>query len=405
MAGPMTQTIASRNEETSMLAFRLLPIALFSLMLTAVPAAAGTITMIHHFKGSGDGAHPVSDLLVAGSLLYGTTQAGGSHWSGIGVDATGGTLFRFNPATGKVAILHSFGASGDGALPAPESLVKIGSKLYGTTMLGGSSAAGTIFSYDLTTHIEKVEYSFGNVPDGQQPIAGLVNVGGILYGTTSIGGSTGVGGTIFKFDPATGHESVVFSFNPVLGAWVPKAGLLPIAGVLYGTTTAGGTGGTIFKYTPSTNQFAVLHTFAGGNSDGRLPQAKLINIGGRLFGTTGIGGKQSSGTLFRFTLATGKLAVLHSFGPLPDGLTPSARLFNVAGKLYGTASQGGVSGQGVVFTYDTTTSSYAVGDSFLPTEGAIPLSGLTPFNGLFYGLADAGGPTAPSYGTLYSYTP
>lgn len=366
-------------------------------------ANAGTLAMLHHFHGGGDGVHPVSDLRQVGTLIYGTTQAGGSHWSGAGVDATGGTIFRYNAATKQLAIVHSFGGTGDGAVPGPEAMIRLGSKLYGTTQLGGQTHFGTIFSYDINTHLEKVEYSFGTMPDGQTPLGGLVNVGGILYGTTSAGGSTGVGGTIYKFDPATHHESVVFSFKPTLGAMVPKSGIIDANGAFYGTTYSGGVGGTVYSYTLATKKFLVLHSFAGG-TDGQFPQAKPLLLNGRLYGTTQIGGKNSMGTLWRLVLSTKLTTVLHPFGPIPDGMTPSASLVNVSGKLYGTTSQGGLNGGGTVFSFNTATSSYAKAADFTPNTGVLPLSALTPYAGRLYGLADGAGGT-PSYGTLYSFTP
>ena len=58
---------------------------------------------------------------------------------------------------------------------------------------------------------EKVVWSFGSGTDGQTPEAGLINESGVLYGTTSFGGAKGEG-TLFSIDPATGAETVLYSF-------------------------------------------------------------------------------------------------------------------------------------------------------------------------------------------------
>ena len=65
---------------------------------------------------------------------------------------------------------------------------RIGS--YGTTYYGGAYAPGCIFSIRITRggHVtEELLHSFSG-PDGDYPIAGLIDVKGVLYGTTVSGG-------------------------------------------------------------------------------------------------------------------------------------------------------------------------------------------------------------------------
>jgi uncharacterized repeat protein (TIGR03803 family) len=47
---------------------------------------------------------------------------------------------------------------------------------------------------------EKVLHSFGYGSDGATPLAGLIDVKGTLYGTTSAGGKDG-DGTVFALTP------------------------------------------------------------------------------------------------------------------------------------------------------------------------------------------------------------
>src|SRR5438309_214274 len=61
---------------------------------------------------------------------------------------------------------------------------------------------------------ETILYSFcsqRNCTDGKWPRAGLIGVNGMLYGTTSEGGTLG-GGTVFAIDPNTGAETYLHSF-------------------------------------------------------------------------------------------------------------------------------------------------------------------------------------------------
>jgi uncharacterized repeat protein (TIGR03803 family) len=63
-------------------------------------------------------------------------------------------------------------------------------------------------------------------------------VKGKLYGTTESVGANG-GGTVFSFDPNTGTETVLYSFcgqENYADGFVPGAGLLNVKGILYGTT-------------------------------------------------------------------------------------------------------------------------------------------------------------------------
>ena len=46
----------------------------------------------------------------------------------------------------------------------------------------------------------------------------------------------------------------------------------------------------------------------------------------------------------------GKETVLHSFGPLPDGQLPIAKLLFYDGTLYGTTAHGGENNAGTVFS-------------------------------------------------------
>lgn len=99
---------------------------------------------------------------------------------------------------------------------------------------------------------EKVLWSFGNGADGAYPEASLINVNGVLYGTTETGGIRSAG-TVFSLDPSTGVEKVLHSFcskrNCGDGAY-PVAGLIDVDGTLYGTTPGGGTyqSGTVSPY-------------------------------------------------------------------------------------------------------------------------------------------------------------
>jgi uncharacterized repeat protein (TIGR03803 family) len=108
---------------------------------------------------------------------------------------------------------------------------------------------------------------------------------------------------------------------------------------------------------PAAPSFTVLHSFAGPPTDGAFPFADLIrDASGNLYGTTAEGGSACGigcGTVFKVS-PTGTETVLHSFrdGSAGDGALPyygSRLVQDAGGNLYGTTSQGGAHGAGVIF--------------------------------------------------------
>jgi uncharacterized repeat protein (TIGR03803 family) len=146
--------------------------------------------ILHTFgETEADGTHSSADLIDVKGVLYGTTSSGGSHGAG--------TVFSIT-TSGQETVLHSFGGPGDGAEPTAR-LLDVNGTLYGTTSTGGYNYGGTVFSISLDGSTEKVLHSFDDpytTPEkgGATPRAGLIYVNGLLYGTTSQGGAIVCGG-------------------------------------------------------------------------------------------------------------------------------------------------------------------------------------------------------------------
>jgi uncharacterized repeat protein (TIGR03803 family) len=315
-------------------------------------------------------------------------------------------------ATVTEIVLHSFGASGDGVQPVAK-LLNVNGVLYGTTYAGGDPrcrifGCGTIFKIT-TAGAETVLHSFDGQPHGQYPEAGLTNVNGLLYGTTNQGGVSDIG-TVFKIKPSGASYAVLHNFARLTSDGAYPNGLIYVGGTLYGTTFRGGThgSGTVFKVTTAGVE-TVLHSF-GSKSDGQCPYAGLTNVNGALYGTTGGGGgtecgRFGCGTIFKITTA-GVKTLLHSFAE-SDGSTPRAALTNVGGTLYGTTYGGGTHGAGTVFKITTAGTSYSVLHNFGGgTDGAYPYAGLIDVNGTLYGTTSVGGAgCSPECGTVFKIKP
>jgi uncharacterized repeat protein (TIGR03803 family) len=224
--------------------------AIFSLTTT------GKEKQIYAFGNPPDGNDPHAGLINAGGTLYGTTIFGGRGSNCVNGSSGCGTVYSI---TGKGAekVLYSFSGGADGSQPyaAPLSVRGV---LYGTTSEGGATGNGVVFK--LTQDgAETVLHSFASGVDGAYPLTGLIDVKGVLYGTTSAGGGTGCGGagcgTVFAIN-AKGAEKIIYAFQGGADGSNPN-GLLEVGGVLYGTTSAGGGTacngigcGTVFKIEP-----------------------------------------------------------------------------------------------------------------------------------------------------------
>jgi len=287
-----------------------------------------------------------------------------------------GTVFELTPSGSgwTETVLYNFVNLDDGVVPIGPVLFDKEGNLYGLAQQGGDLGHGTVFelSPDPTGGwAKKTIYAFSGGSDGISPNGALVADGkGNLYGVTLTGGTGpcqnyGPGcGTIFQLKRSNGSwkETVVFRFPGGSGGQTPLGLTLDQAGNLYGTTSEGGSGGVgiVFKLSHSSGQWteSVLHAFSGG-SDGSSPNSPLIfDNAGNLYGTTseGSGGGCQYGCGLVYELrptAKGKWQemVLHRFtDDAHDGATPYASLiFDQAGNLFGGTNEGGAYGIGVVF--------------------------------------------------------
>jgi uncharacterized repeat protein (TIGR03803 family) len=388
---------------------------------------SATYQQLQRFHPRWKGVHPAAGLLEVNGTLYGTTTVGGRSRSG--------TIYSMS-TSGVEKVLYRFQGGSDGSDPQ-SGLLNVNGTLYGTTASGGSSNAGTVYSVS-TSGVEDVLYSFESGSDGANPAAGLIDVKGTLYGTTVRGGgsgchsSLGIGcGTVFSVT-TRGKETVLHSFARGSDGAYPFVGLVDVKGVLYGTTAEGGnacgysgTGcGTVYSITPAGVE-KVLYAFQDG-SDGNNPQSGLIDVNGMLYGTTSGGGQAGSnceygnlcGTVYRIN-ARGAEKVLYRFAGGSDGATPEAGLTDVNGVMYGTTMTGG-GGTGSCFAPNGNCGTvYSITIAGVETvlyrftggkDGYHPLAPLTNVNGTLYGTTFYGGDhdvccTSYGYGTVFTLSP
>ena len=370
------------------IAFNLLP-------AFVLPADAASATVLHYFNGTPDGFAPNAGLIRVAGRLYGTTREGGAYGSG--------AVFSIAP-DGSEKVLHSFSGANDGMWPAAD-LVNVDGTLYGTTTAGGGSAncsygCGTVFSVSRRGG-ENVLHSFASGADGNEPSSALINVGGILYGTTYGGGASN-SGTVFSIAP-DGTETVLYAFKAGPDGQYPSGGLINVNGTLYGTTQYGGNFnvGTVFSITANGVE-TVVYSFCSqlDCSDGVIPRAGLTNVNGTLYSTTSQRGAYDQGTAFSLT-PDGTETTLHSFGKGSDGETPFASLISRGNLLYGTTFYGGAYGYGTVFSLRRDGGEKVLYSFMLNDDGGYPAAEVTNLHGTLYGTTVSGGVHNYDAGTVF----
>jgi uncharacterized repeat protein (TIGR03803 family) len=147
---------------------------------------SGTLTTLHHFAASTDGADPGGMVLATDGSFYGTTI---------------GTAFKMTPSGLLTTLVQG--------LPEPDGLVQASDgNFYGTTYVGGMYGnSGTVFKMTPAGNVTTL-YDFcsqSGCTDGLNPIGGVIQAtDGNFYGTTILGGAynneyCGLGcGTIFR---------------------------------------------------------------------------------------------------------------------------------------------------------------------------------------------------------------
>ena len=381
-------------------------LAFFSLLACAVvgsqSAQAQTFTTLHNFTDGVDGGKPDTGVIQDESgNLYGTAMRGGSGY---------GVVFEVNTAETET-VLYTFTGGADGSVPNPVLRDSKGN-LYGTTFWGGAYCyCGVVFKLD-TAGNETVLHSFGNSSDGANPAQGLVmDKAGSLYGTNL--GAPPDYGQIFKLD-STGNYTILHHFagGPVDGAY-PEYGHLTMdkAGNLYGLASEGGsTGNGVLYELSKKGTFTILHSFAGGKSDGCSPLGTVaMDKSGNFYGTTRACGSHNYGTVWRVS-RSGKETILHSFAGYPsDGRYPYGGVArDLKGNLYGLTITGGAHHYGTVYELSAK-GKLTLLHSFSDSDGAGLIGEIfRGAEGMLFGTTVGGGTGGNCYqgcGTVWKYVP
>jgi uncharacterized repeat protein (TIGR03803 family) len=389
------------------------------------PSPSSSYQVLHVFSNAGDGQVPMAGVQAnAAGQLFGSTEFGGAHGFG--------SIFMLQPplsgtTTWTEKVIFSFADGNDGGFPGSGLSINNNGQLLSSTLMGGTANHGNIFRLSppvppSTTWTENVLLNFTGAPDGDGPLGDLlVQADGTVLGTTSAGGVSNAG-AVFRFVPSpTGtatQDKVLFSFDGSLEGSRPQVGVVTDGnGNFFGTTEESGqfNNGVVFEITPSIAPgTAATETtiFQFNLANGSQPVGSLFAFGGSLYGVTFTGGAFNQGVIFQLTPPSGGgmwiETILHSFSGGVDGGEPQSGLLpDGHGGFFGTASQGGTSGNGNFFhltppaqpggTWTLTPLHQFAGGN----DGAVPGGDLLEINGAIFGTTQG----STNAGTVYKIIP
>lgn len=349
-------------------------------------------TNVYSFDST-NGSYPCSHLYYDGIYLYGTTYDGGTNDMG--------TIYKIMPdGTGYIKLLDFAGVSN--GMNTNAGLISDGTFLYGVTRYGGINNNGTIFKImpDGTGFMKLLDMD--NDSTGMNPYGSLFYDGTFLYGTTLYGGTYGLG-TIFKIMPDGSNFSKLVDFGATITGGMPASSLMTDGTYLYGTTYLGGASGmgTIYKIMPNGTGFTTLFEF-DGTPTGRRPYSSLIFDGTYLYGMTSQGGTSDSGVVYKIKPDGTAYMKLLDFDGVNNGGSPIGCLNYSNSFLYGLTYLGGASNKGVAFQIMPDGTGFTKLLDFTGTvNGSQPNGSFISDGTYLYGTTSRGGAT--NHGTIFKY--
>ena len=347
---------------------------------------------LHPFASDQNIANPVSPVIVSRGSWFGTFIRGVNETA----PGTRGGIFRMDP-NGSASRILSFipenkGSRTDGAP------VRLGTKLYGVTGIGGAGQGGTLYSIDPDSGTTSTLYEFGWGADaGANPSGGLIAYQNRLYGlTTSCGGGALVGGgcagagTLYSYDPENDSITTLVHFSEGIGLSNPRGSLTLMNQSLYGVTLSGGdfNHGAIFEFDLRGGR---LSRIASVPEDSSTPEGGLANDGTSLFGVMGAGGKSGNGYLYQLAPSDERgswtLLGLHAF--LEDAnVSIGGNLLYHSGSLIGTTMGNGSGLRGTLYKFDLGSGVFRVLHRFLGGREDLgaPLPGIVQSGNILFGM-------------------
>ena len=412
----------------------LLAVSLFALAVffpRNLPAQTYSETVLYSFARNQTGVenqNPGSLVMDSAGNLYGTTAFGGSLGDGCFADTPCGTIFELS-SKGVFSTLHKFRGGSGGYYPFG-LVVNASGELYGFT-LGGSFGSGTLFEFATKTKKFTTLYEFGETPTASAYPQGFptIDSAGNLFGAAQEGGTNvdcpGVNGlvgcgTIFEITPK-GVASIVYSFANT-GFYPYGNLLLNDKGDFYGISfNAAGPAGSLYEVTSAGAEITLNSGVGAIDPNGYLSRDAAGNFyGGFSYaGTTPESYFSGIWEILDNSYKLSELYLAYDCVPLYFGGSCNSLIGTIGplalsnGMIYGTADTGGPSasatslGSGAVFEFSESTGAELTLYNFCSavncTDGSAPQWGvIADAQGNLFGTTVSGG--AKGWGTIFKLT-
>jgi uncharacterized repeat protein (TIGR03803 family) len=389
----------------------------------------GAVTTVYSFTDGDNGGHPAAGLIEGSDgNFYGTTAYGGAY--------NCGTVFRLAPDGALVSLVQFDGY--DGANPQAALTLGADGNLYGTTENGGADGAGVIFRININSPTVQISSQpasqnayvgtdvvfsvavIGNPPlfyqwrqDGIN-LTDSVGISGSMTRVLTINnvslGSAGVYSVM-----VSNATSSVLSEDATLGVIYsppqitvqPASQSLLVGGTAVFSVTAVGDLPLSYQWQENGTNLTDGGQISG-SATSTLTLSNLVETNDGTYSvivSNAIAPTTSSDavlTVFAVSATGTTMAALYSFTGGNDGGVPNGLILGTNGLLYGTTQNGGLYGDGTIFSLSTNGILTTL-VSFDGTNGATPWDSLTQgTNGSFYGTTQLGG--SNSAGTIFSMT-
>ncbi len=289
-----------------------------------------------------------------------------------------GGIFRIKMDGTGYEQLFNFGSEiglSDGAMAISSDGV-----IYGSTSSGGTYGSGSIFSLNKDgSGFKKIhEFTWG-LATTQTNATIVVGSDGLLYGTNHLGSSSS--GCIYSINQDGSGFREVLKFSSVnLGT---PAGLFHGKdGKLYGLSNPSSSADPqLFRVNTDGSGFQSLHTFSSGDPGYGIYEGS----NGRLYGIL----TENNGAIFRCEPDGSDYQIIHTFDPA-EGANPSPGIYQGSdGFLYGQTEKGGDNDLGVVFRLQEDGAAYEVlSHSLIGGSSSIPY---VDENSTIYAFTSEGG--------------
>jgi len=350
-----------------------------------------TLIVKTHFDSLTSGKHPTGSLVeVSNGLFYGVARYGGINNDGV--------LFEYNNQNDSLLKKIDFEYTQNGYQPMGSLTLTSSNKLLGTTFLS-DTGAGLLYSYDyIGNQLNNLKFlnhsAIGRHPEGSLTYAN----NGMLYGTSREGGAN-YWGSLFEVNPLTGEVKTKVNFDLVNTNGFPQDNLLYTkTNRMFGVATYGGTyrSSILYEYDFLLDTISIAHEFIYGTSS----KSSLIeHSNGKIYGLSYQGSFSNSLVIFEFDYNS---KIFRSLSPIPGSSSYGMIIEGPNGILYGVSTSGGVNNSGYLFSYDITTNAFNSLYDFNGVSGQAPFNELTlASNGKLYGMTLYGGSNGE--GVLFEY--